>query len=111
MLQLSLRRCRLLVLVPLRISGLYLMFCADVDVGIDGVGFGVGEDFVVWGVVWMRVVSVCIRVWVSLMVLCSIHNMCTWMIDRFGTPELRAHYVPGLCTMDVRILWEQKFFV
>ncbi|WP_062203292.1 acyl-CoA dehydrogenase family protein [Aureimonas sp. AU12] len=30
----------------------------------------------------------------------SIHNMATWMIDRFGSPELRAALVPGLCRMD-----------
>ncbi|MFC9765741.1 isobutyryl-CoA dehydrogenase [Rhodococcus jostii] len=30
----------------------------------------------------------------------SIHNMVTWMIDRFGTDEQRRAWVPGLCSMD-----------
>ncbi|MFD6059902.1 acyl-CoA dehydrogenase family protein, partial [Rhodococcus wratislaviensis] len=30
----------------------------------------------------------------------SIHNMVTWMIDRFGDDEQRHAWVPGLCSMD-----------
>lgn len=30
----------------------------------------------------------------------SIHNMATWMVDRFGSDELRAALVPDLCRMD-----------
>jgi len=30
----------------------------------------------------------------------SIHNMASWMIDRFGSPEQRQHYLPKLCTME-----------
>jgi alkylation response protein AidB-like acyl-CoA dehydrogenase len=30
----------------------------------------------------------------------SIHNMCAWMVDNFGSPEQRARWVPGLCGMD-----------
>lgn len=30
----------------------------------------------------------------------SIHNMTNWMIDRFGSDEQRARYVPDLCTME-----------
>lgn len=30
----------------------------------------------------------------------SIHNMCTWMVDTFGTDEQRARLVPRLVTMD-----------
>ncbi|QPC44896.1 acyl-CoA dehydrogenase family protein [Kaustia mangrovi] len=30
----------------------------------------------------------------------SIHNMAAWMIDAFGTPEQRARWLPGLCTME-----------
>lgn len=30
----------------------------------------------------------------------SIHNMATWMVDRFGSDELRAAFVPDLCRMD-----------
>ena len=30
----------------------------------------------------------------------SIHNMVTWMIDRFGTDDQRNRWVPGLCTME-----------
>ncbi|KAI3658421.1 hypothetical protein MP638_007523 [Amoeboaphelidium occidentale] len=30
----------------------------------------------------------------------SIHNMANWMIDKFGTDEQRAKFVPELCTMD-----------
>ncbi|MBX9641162.1 MAG: acyl-CoA dehydrogenase family protein [Mycobacteriaceae bacterium] len=31
----------------------------------------------------------------------SIHNMCAWMIDRFGTDEQRKLWVPRLASMDV----------
>ncbi|QYF88130.1 isobutyryl-CoA dehydrogenase [Brevundimonas sp. PAMC22021] len=30
----------------------------------------------------------------------SIHNMVTWVIDRFGSEELRTRFVPSLVTMD-----------
>jgi alkylation response protein AidB-like acyl-CoA dehydrogenase len=30
----------------------------------------------------------------------SIHNMCAWMIDRFGSDTLRATRLPGLCSME-----------
>jgi isobutyryl-CoA dehydrogenase len=30
----------------------------------------------------------------------SIHNMCAWMIDTFGTAEQRNKWVPALCKMD-----------
>lgn len=30
----------------------------------------------------------------------SIHNMVTWMIDKFGNDEQRRTWVPGLCSMD-----------
>lgn len=30
----------------------------------------------------------------------SIHNMVTWMIDRFGSDEQRQRWVPNLCSMD-----------
>ncbi|MFZ5913829.1 MAG: acyl-CoA dehydrogenase family protein [Pseudomonadota bacterium] len=31
----------------------------------------------------------------------SIHNMAAWMIDRFGGPEQRQRFLPGLCSMDL----------
>src|SRR6202789_1475632 len=31
----------------------------------------------------------------------SIHNMCSWMIDAFGTDEQRKDWVPRLASMDV----------
>lgn len=31
----------------------------------------------------------------------SIHNMCTWMIDTFGTEAQRATWIPKLATMDL----------
>lgn len=31
----------------------------------------------------------------------SIHNMCTWMVDSFGTPEQRKTLVPRLATMEL----------
>jgi alkylation response protein AidB-like acyl-CoA dehydrogenase len=31
----------------------------------------------------------------------SIHNMTTWMIDHYGSPEQRSTLLPGLCAMDV----------
>ena len=30
----------------------------------------------------------------------SIHNMASWMIDRFGSAELKAKYLPSLVTME-----------
>lgn len=30
----------------------------------------------------------------------SIHNMCAWMIDRFGSAAMRAERLPGLCSME-----------
>ena len=37
---------------------------------------------------------------VSTAAFISIHNMATWMIDSFGSDELRARYVPSLTTME-----------
>lgn len=31
----------------------------------------------------------------------SIHNMCSWMIDRFGSDALRNHYCPKLTSMEM----------
>jgi isobutyryl-CoA dehydrogenase len=31
----------------------------------------------------------------------SIHNMCGWMIDEFGTDEQKQHWIPKLANMDV----------
>ena len=31
----------------------------------------------------------------------SIHNMAAWMVDRFGSDELRRRYLPRLCTMEL----------
>ena len=31
----------------------------------------------------------------------SIHNMAAWMIDRFGSDEIRARYLPRLTTMEL----------
>ena len=30
----------------------------------------------------------------------SIHNMCGGMIDKFGSPETKARWLPGLCSME-----------
>src|SRR4051795_7462661 len=30
----------------------------------------------------------------------SIHNMCTWMVDTYGTPEQRKSWVPTLASME-----------
>ncbi|MGV0787053.1 acyl-CoA dehydrogenase family protein [Mycolicibacterium sp. XJ2] len=30
----------------------------------------------------------------------SIHNMCTWMVDTYGTPEQRKSWVPRLASME-----------
>ncbi|WP_203310795.1 acyl-CoA dehydrogenase family protein [Sphingomonas beigongshangi] len=30
----------------------------------------------------------------------SIHNMAAWMIDRFGSADVKARYLPGLVTME-----------
>ncbi len=37
---------------------------------------------------------------VSTAAFLSIHNMASWMIDRYGSDELRARLVPSLVTMD-----------
>ncbi|MHB8530200.1 MAG: acyl-CoA dehydrogenase family protein [Caulobacteraceae bacterium] len=38
---------------------------------------------------------------VSTAAFLSIHNMASWMIDRFGAPALRQKYLPGLTRMDL----------
>ena len=38
---------------------------------------------------------------VSTSAFLSIHNMCSWMIDRFGSDELRRRYVARLATMEL----------
>ena len=38
---------------------------------------------------------------VSTAAFLSIHNMATWMIDRFGSDELRARFVPRLTSMEL----------
>jgi alkylation response protein AidB-like acyl-CoA dehydrogenase len=30
----------------------------------------------------------------------SIHNMCAWMIDAFGTPDQREQWLPKMCSME-----------
>ncbi len=37
---------------------------------------------------------------VSTAAFISIHNMATWMIDKFGSDDLRARYVPSLVAME-----------
>ncbi len=36
----------------------------------------------------------------SIAAFLSIHNMCAWMIDSFGSDDLRARWVPKLCSME-----------
>lgn len=31
----------------------------------------------------------------------TIHNMCAWMIDQFGSQELKQKYLPGVCSMEL----------
>ena len=38
---------------------------------------------------------------VSTAAFLSIHNMVSWMVDRFGSAELRARYVPRLASMEL----------
>ncbi|HWA63886.1 MAG TPA: acyl-CoA dehydrogenase family protein, partial [Caulobacteraceae bacterium] len=38
---------------------------------------------------------------VSTAAFLSIHNMASWMIDRFGSDDLRARYLPRLTTMEL----------
>jgi hypothetical protein len=38
---------------------------------------------------------------VSTAAFLSIHNMAAWMIDRFGSDELRQRFLPALCRMDL----------
>lgn len=37
----------------------------------------------------------------SIAAFLSIHNMCAWMIDSFGSQEQRAQWVPKLCNMEI----------
>jgi len=37
---------------------------------------------------------------VSVAAFISIHNMATWMVDTFGSDDLRGRYVPSLVTME-----------
>lgn len=30
----------------------------------------------------------------------SIHNMCAWMVDRYGSAEMRARLLPAMCTYE-----------
>ncbi len=36
----------------------------------------------------------------SIAAFISIHNMCAWMIDSFGTEEQRRQWLPKMCTME-----------
>jgi len=38
---------------------------------------------------------------VSVAAFISIHNMCAWMVDRFGSDDLRQRYLPRLTTMEL----------
>jgi alkylation response protein AidB-like acyl-CoA dehydrogenase len=38
---------------------------------------------------------------VSTAAFLSIHNMASWMVDRFGSDDLRQRYLPRLCTMEL----------
>lgn len=31
----------------------------------------------------------------------SIHNMCAWMIDNYGTQQQRTHWLPKMCAMEL----------
>lgn len=37
----------------------------------------------------------------SIAAFISIHNMCAWMIDSFGSDAQRAEWIPKLCSMEV----------
>lgn len=37
----------------------------------------------------------------SIAAFISIHNMCAWMIDAFGSDAQRAEWIPKLCSMEV----------
>jgi alkylation response protein AidB-like acyl-CoA dehydrogenase len=38
---------------------------------------------------------------VSTAAFLSIHNMASWMVDKFGSPELKARFLPRLTTMEL----------
>ena len=65
-------------------------------------GIYIGEEFGGSGlgrldatVIFEELAAAC----VSTAAYLSIHNMAAWMIDRFGTPEQRARFLPKLTTM------------
>ena len=47
-----------------------------------------------------RILSELARGDVALAAYVSIHNMVAWMIDTFATDEMRAHWLPGLTSME-----------
>jgi alkylation response protein AidB-like acyl-CoA dehydrogenase len=66
-------------------------------------GIYVGEEFGGSGlgrldatIIFEELAAAC----VSTAAYLSIHNMAAWMIDRFGTPDQRARFLPRLMTME-----------
>lgn len=37
----------------------------------------------------------------SIAAFISIHNMCAWMIDTFGSTQMRQHFLPKMCKMQL----------
>src|SRR5467141_4938410 len=66
---------------------------AGIYVGDEFGGSGLGR--VDATIIFEELASAC----VSTAAYLSIHNMAAWMIDRFGTPEQRARFLPKLMTM------------
>jgi alkylation response protein AidB-like acyl-CoA dehydrogenase len=67
---------------------------ASIYVGED-VG-GAGLNRLAAAVVFEELSAACVATAAYL----SIHNMTSWMIDRFGSPEQRRRYLPAMCRMD-----------
>jgi hypothetical protein len=67
---------------------------AGIYVGDEFGGSGLGR--VDATIIFEELASAC----VSTAAYLSIHNMAAWMIDRFGTREQRARFLPRLMTMD-----------
>ncbi|HTT79594.1 MAG TPA: acyl-CoA dehydrogenase family protein, partial [Stellaceae bacterium] len=70
--------------------------------GLGFAGIYVGEEYGGSGlarldatIIFEELAAAC----VSTAAYLSIHNMAAWMIDRFGTPEQRARFLPRLMTM------------
>ncbi|MFV2179694.1 acyl-CoA dehydrogenase family protein, partial [Actinomadura sp. LOL_011] len=73
------------------------------DLGLFGLTIGeehggLGESLLTYALV----VEELARGWMSVSGVINTHFIVAWMIDRHGTPEQRAHYLPKMATGEIR---------